>query len=478
MMAKAKVLIVEDEEKQRELLDMNFGDVYDLVAVATGEAGLERLVAEPYHAVVLDMKLPGMDGLAVIDRARALDGPPPIIVTTAFASVDSAVQAMKRGAYDYLTKPFALDDMARVLARAVARARLEEENRNLRAQLTRRYGPASLIGEHPTFRRVVDQALQVAETAVPVLIQGESGTGKELVARLIHAHSPRAAGPFLTLNCAAIPEELLESELFGHEQGAFTGATQAKPGLFEAADTGTLFLDEIGDMKVALQAKLLRALEQQEVTRLGSTRPRSVSVRILAASNQPLARRVEERKFRQDLYYRLHVVALHLPPLRERPEDLPLLIDHFLAKHGRGEHWRVEEAALAALRTYRFPGNARELENALQGAMVLARDRCVRVTDLPPAVQGTPLAMAMPAVPRTNAELKAARTRLKVEAVRELEVAFCRRALAEAAGNVSEAARRTGMPRRQLHRLLERHGLAARPAPPGTASSDSGYGTE
>jgi len=457
MIAKPKVLLVEDEQRQRDLFCLNFSDHYSVTAVDRGEAGLERLSAEPFHAVVLDMRMPGMDGMTFIERAKGLGVTTPILVTTAFASVDSAVEAMKLGAYDYLTKPFQLDAMEQLLQRAVTRARLEEENKNLRAQLAERYDEHNLWGNHPAFRHVVDRALQVAETHVPVLIQGESGTGKELIARLIHARSPRAAGSFVTLNCAAIPDDLLESELFGYEKGAFTGAIRPKPGKFEAADGGTLLLDEIGDLKPSLQGKLLRVLEEHEVTRLGSTQPRRVDVRIVAASNQPLAQHVAEKLFRQDLYFRLNVVALHLPPLRERLEDLPLLIEHFLMKHGRGDAWQVDEAALAALRASSYPGNVRELENAIQSAMVFAKDHRIRLGDLPSPFQSTPVGIAVPAIPRTNAELKTARRRLAAAAVRELETAFLKQALADAGGNVSEAARRTGTPRRQLYRLIERY---------------------
>ena len=458
---KPRILLVEDEARQRDLFLLNFGDSYAVTAVDRGEAGLERLASEPFSAIVLDMRTPGMDGLEFIERAKSMGVTAPTIVTTAYATVESAVDAMKLGAYDYLTKPFQLDVMERVIERAVTRARLEEENKNLRAQLRQRYGAESLVGDNHAFRQAVERAVQVAGTHVPVLIQGDSGTGKELIARLIHAQSPRAGGAFVTLNCAAIPDELLESELFGYEKGAFTGAARSKPGKFEAADGGTLLLDEIGDMKLQLQAKILRAIEEREVTRLGSTTPRTVDVRILASSNQPLTDQVAEKRFRQDLYFRLNVVAIQLPALRHRADDIPLLIGHFLAKHRPGEEWRVDEAALATVRSYAWPGNVRELENAIQGALVFAKDRCIRVADLPEALQHTPLAIAAPAIPKTNAELKAARRRLATEAVRELEIAFLRQALADAHGNISEAARQTAMPRRQLHRLIERHGVAS-----------------
>ncbi len=384
----ARLLVVDDEATQREMLSGILTRAgYRVTTAAAGAEALALLERDAFDLLLTDQKMPGMDGLALLDRATALQPDLPVILMTAYGSVSDAVAAMKRGAADYLTKPFEKDELLLVLGKALKQRRLEEEVAALRGALKERYRLGGIIGSSPAMREVFSLIERVAGTHVPVLIRGESGTGKELVARAIHECSRRAAGPFVALNCAAVPETLLESEFFGHERGAFTGATRAHAGRFQQASGGTLFLDEIGAMRIDLQAKLLRAIQEKEIQRLGSVGAIAVDVRILAATGENLEEAIRRKTFREDLFYRLNVVPLHLPPLRERSEDIPLLVRHFIeaaARRFEREPISVAPEVMDRFQVHPWLGNVRELENCIERMVVLARGARLTEADLPP----------------------------------------------------------------------------------------------
>ena len=387
---RGRLLVVDDEEPQRLMLSNILTRAgFEVTTAADGNRALEQLRARGFDLILTDQRMPVMDGLELLDRARRIHPEIPIVLMTAFGTVSTAVEAMKRGAADYLTKPFERDELLVVVEKSIRQRRLEDEVVSLRGALRDRYRLDNLIGGSEAMQQVFALIERVSSTDVPVLIGGESGTGKELVARATHQNSGRAGGPFVALNCAAVPETLLESEFFGHERGAFTGATRAHAGRFEQADGGTLFLDEIGAMRVDLQAKLLRAIQDGEIQRLGSTSVRKVDVRIVSASCEDLEQAIRNRTFREDLYYRLNVVPIQLPPLRERLEDLPLLVDHFISraseKFGRGEI-SVEPEVLDRLQRHVWPGNVRELENCIERMIVLTRAERLTIDDVPSGV--------------------------------------------------------------------------------------------
>jgi len=355
---------------------------YTVRTASSGEDGLRLFEQEAGDAVVTDITMPGMGGMEVLARIREKDEQLPVIVITAYGTIESAVEAMKKGAFDYITKPFNRDELRMTLEKALTLRRLQRENLELRAAVTDRYSFDGIIGTSDRLKEVLDLAGRVAPSEASVLITGESGTGKELLARGIHVNSTRAHGPFVAVNCASIPEGLIESELFGHVKGAFTGAVRDKAGKFELARGGTLFLDEIGDLRIDLQAKILRALQERQVDRVGGNHPLAVDVRVLAATNKDIERAVKEGAFREDLYYRLNVITLLMPPLRERREDIPLLTRYFLKKFNAAGV-EVDPAALSALRAYGWPGNVRELENVIERASVLRRGDLVTLADLP-----------------------------------------------------------------------------------------------
>jgi DNA-binding NtrC family response regulator len=370
------VLLVEDRESLRAMLRSTLeAEGYAVEEAVDGKAALKALQGGRFLAVVTDLKLPGADGHQVLDAARELDPNVPVILMTAYGTVEDAVGAMKRGAFDFLAKPVDPDHLVLLLSRAVERKALLEENLLLKKEFAERLGFPRIIGEAPGLVEATRHVQKAAPTDATVLILGESGTGKELFARALHQLSPRKAGPFVAINCAAIPETLLENELFGHEKGAYTGASSAKAGRVEMADRGTLFLDEIGDLGPALQAKLLRVLQDRTFERVGGTRTLKVDTRIVAATNRDLRQDVASGRFREDLYFRLAVVTISIPPLREREADLPALAEHFLEKFRRElarERLRFSEEAIAAIRAHRWPGNVRELENSIERAAILA----------------------------------------------------------------------------------------------------------
>jgi two-component system response regulator HydG len=397
------VLVADDELGVRESVSRALRrEGFDVLAAEDGAGALEMLRRSCVDLVIADLRMPGLDGLELLRAAKLLFPEVEVIVLSGHGTVEEAVQAMKEGAYDFLTKPFQRAQLVRTVRQALERRALVLENRSLQRRLDELVGAGEIIGESPAIRKVLALVKQVAPASATVLIHGESGTGKELVARALHEGSPRRGRPFIKVNCAALPETLLESELFGYERGAFTGALARKEGRFELADGGTLLLDEVGDLSVATQSKLLRVLQEGEFERLGGTKTEKVDVRIVAATNQDLALLVKERRFREDLFYRLNVITIEIPPLRERVEDIPLLAQHFLRLYAARNHREVggfTEAALERLRAYPWPGNVRELEHAVERAVILARGAVIDVSDLPPAVSQAEPAARIVSIP-------------------------------------------------------------------------------
>ena len=442
---KPRVLVVDDEERMATVVAAALGRAgYDCETAASGEAALAALDARGADALVTDWKMPGMDGLELLRRARERRPGLPVILLTAYGTVPSAVAAMREGAFDYVVKPFDNDELRACVARAVALTRLERENRWLRQEISSRYAPEAVVAESPRGRETLELVRRVAPSKATVLVQGESGTGKELVARLLHYWSDRVGRPFVAVNCKAFAEGVLESEIFGHERGAFTGATATRSGCFEQADGGTLFLDEIGEISPAFQAKLLRVVQEGEVVRVGGSKARPVDVRVIAATNRVLRDEVAAGRFRDDLFFRLNVIPVTLAPLRERSEDILPLARHFLARHAleTGRRLALSEAADAALLAHPWPGNVRELENALERGVVLARGQRIEPEDL--LLSETTIGMAQ----TNDGSLQSS---MDVAAAARI-----RAALETARGNRAEAARALGIDRTTLYRLMKR----------------------
>ena len=444
------VLVVDDEEGVRASFRVLLEDECTVLEAEDGERALEVLRRHEVDVVMLDQRMPGEPGIDVLSRIKALDPSVVVVLATAVREVRTAVEAIKRGAYDYITKPFDVEDIELLVRRALDKRALEREVLYLRSTLPR--GVDAMIGRNVEMARIYQLIAQIAPTSATVLVTGESGTGKELVARAIHAQSPRARRPFVAVNVAALPDALVESELFGHEKGAFTGALAQKPGRFELAHSGTLFLDEIGSLRLDLQTKLLRALQQREIERLGGGRTVRVDVRVVAATNVNLRQAVRERRFREDLYYRLNVVPIAVPPLRERRDDIPLLVDHFLAKYAR-EFNRdvrgVSAGALEVLARYDWPGNVREMENIIQRSVVLAGGPVLQLQDLPLDL----------ALPETGARLGEDTGLPLREAREQFERQYVLRVLERVGWNQSRAARVLGLHRNTLLSKLGAWGI-------------------
>jgi DNA-binding NtrC family response regulator len=443
------VLIVDDEKHTREGLRQALEDAYDVFLAQDADEAFALLDTQEFAAVVTDLRMPGKSGLKVIDKALALPSKPVVVMMTAYGNVESAVEAMKRGATDFLTKPVNLEKLEILLQRALKSRHLEEENQQLHQRLDAKFNLEGIVGHSPALQRVLDRVRLVAPSRATILVEGETGTGKELVAQAIHQASGRAKAPFVAVHCAALPATLLESELFGHERGAFTGATERRIGRFEAAEGGTLFLDEIGEIALSTQVKLLRFLEQRTFERIGSSKPITVDVRLIAATNRNLEQMVRDGTFREDLFFRLDVVQIHMPPLRERIEDLPLLLAHFLREFGREngvEPPVFEPGAMRCLQAYAWPGNIRELRNFAENAVVLNRASRIHEYDLEPKFRGG----AAPALAGPGAE-GAPPPALSVQ---ENAKRLLREALLQARGNRTLAARLLGVSRRTLHRKL------------------------
>jgi DNA-binding NtrC family response regulator len=381
------ILAIDDDDSLRRVVEYNLAEEgYRVITAADGPSGLEAHRREAVDVVLTDIRMPGMEGIELLALLKAMQPELPVIMLTAFGTIDSAIEAMRLGAFDYLTKPFSRDQLRVSVRKALEVAELRSENRQLRQVVSERFSFASMIAGSRAMRAVSDTASRVAQTDTTVLLVGESGTGKELLARAIHFNSGRARGAFVTVNCAAIPEQLLESELFGHRRGSFTGAVADKRGKFEMANGGTVFLDEIGELAPLLQVKLLRVLQEREIDKVGETRPIKVDVRVLAATNRDLEKMIAGGTFREDLYYRLAVVSIRMPPLRERVDDVPLLVDAFLEKHAqRLGHARpaIQKDVYSAFNRYSWPGNIRELENVVERALVLDKDGVIGLDDLP-----------------------------------------------------------------------------------------------
>jgi DNA-binding NtrC family response regulator len=403
MSRSGRILVVDDEVNARTALaELLRDEGFEVETAADAFKALGKYEAFAPHIVVTDLKMPGMDGIELVKKLRGMEDPPAVVVMTAFGAVASAVDAMRAGAAEYLTKPINFDELLVVIDRVMEHLELRRETRQLRARVRDRVAPSNIVGTSPPMQRVFEVVDQVAPSKATVLITGESGTGKELVANAIHARSPRANGPFVKLHCAALAETLLESELFGHERGSFTGAMTRKDGRFSIADGGTLFLDEIGEISPSIQVKLLRFLQEHEFERVGGTQTIKVDVRIIAATNKNLAEEVKAGRFREDLYYRLNVVTIDMPPLRDRKSDVPALSKFFLDRYAKENAKTVEgfqPATLELLMSYDWPGNVRELENAIERAVVLATSPQLEPRHLPPNVRPTATPAGMPPIP-------------------------------------------------------------------------------
>jgi len=445
MASKGNVLLIDDDEGVLGLLgEVLEKEGYAAVQAKTGQEALVQAQRLPFEVVLADLRLPDLDGIEVLRILRTVDPDLPVIVMTAFGSMETAVEAIKEGAYDYISKPFNLEEVRLTVRRACERRRLLQDNRMYREALREKYRFENIVGTSPRMVEVYRTAARVASTRSTILLVGESGTGKELIARAIHYNSPRGEAPFVAVDCGALPESLLESELFGHEKGAFTGAHVLKKGLFEVAHGGTAFLDEVGDIGPSLQAKLLRVLQEREIRRVGGVEPIKVDIRVIAATRRDLEALVKSGKFREDLFYRLSVVTIVLPPLREREEDIPLLAMHFLRKYASeaGKNiTHIAPEAMALLCRYDWPGNVRELEHVIERAVALTANPVLLPEDLPAKLQQ----------PSSGPDV--------FPSLQEMEKRHLQRALEKAKGNRKRAAELLGVSRRTLYRMARRHGI-------------------
>jgi DNA-binding NtrC family response regulator len=444
------VLIVDDEKHTREGLQQALAETYDVSLAANADEAFNLMDAQPFDVIVTDLRMPGKSGLKIIDKALALPNRPAVLMMTAYGNIETAVEAMKRGAVDFLTKPVNIERLEVLLQRALKTKTLEVEVKQLHERLDEKFNFEGILGNSPKLQEVIDRVKLVAPSRATILIEGESGTGKELIAQALHQSSPRARGPFIAVHCAALSESLLESEIFGHERGSFTGATERRIGRFEAADGGTLFLDEIGEISPSTQVKLLRFLETKSIERVGGSKPIELDVRLIAATNRNLEQLVRDGKFREDLFFRLNVVRIFLPPLRERAEDIPLLLAHYLkvfSEENKLPPLTLEPGALRTLQAYAWPGNIRELRNFCENAVVLHHGGALTEYDLDAkyrgAVAAQPSAPGAPPAPPGNPL-----------SVAQNERRLLREALIKARGNRTKAADLMGISRRTLHRKL------------------------
>jgi len=444
-MEKSKILIVDDEKRMCIVLKTALEN--DRVAVTTadsGEAAMAAMSVDKFDVIISDIKMPGISGLQLLEWVKEKTPETEVLLMTAYADTKTAVEAMKKGAYDYIIKPFEIDELRHKINQILEKHYLKVENKNLKKQLQRRFSLENMVGKSGAMQKVYELVQKVAPSDASVLIRGESGTGKELVARAIHDLSPRSSEPFVAVNCNALPESLLESELFGYEKGAFTGADKRKAGRFELAGNGTIFLDEIGDITPATQVKLLRVLQAKEIVRLGGIETIHIHARTLAATNRNLEEAVKNNTFREDFYYRINVFPIFLPPLRERKEDIPDLVAHFLELQNADPEG-IEPKALKLLMEYPWPGNVRELENVIERSLIMAGGQVITVKDLPPHIRGE-------AESPIQLDLEAD----KLPTLDEMERRMIRKALAKTEGNKSKAAQLLGITRRQLYSKMER----------------------
>ena len=441
------VLIVDDEKHTREGLQQALQENYDVSVASNADEAFNLMEAQEFEVIVTDLRMPGKSGLKIIDKALALPNRPAVIMMTAYGSIDSAVEAMKRGAVDFLTKPVQIERLEILIQRALKTKTLEVEVKQLHERLDEKFNVGAIVGHSPRLAEVIERVKLVAPSKATILIEGETGTGKELIAQAIHQASPRARAAFVAVHCAALPATLLESELFGHERGSFTGATERREGRFELADGGTIFLDEIGEIGPEIQVKLLRFLETRSFERIGGTKTLNVDVRLVAATNRNLELMVKEGKFREDLYFRLNVVRITTPPLRERTDDIPVLLEHFIkvyAKENSYEPVQVEPGAMRHLQAYPWPGNIRELRNFAENAVVLRRGGKLSEFDLEPKFRGE-------VAPPPNMVTPTPSNPFSVE---DNEKRLLREALMKARGNRTRAATLLGISRRTLHRKI------------------------
>jgi two-component system, NtrC family, response regulator AtoC len=443
------VLIVDDEKHSREGLQQALAENYDVSLAASADEAFNLMDAQPFDVVLTDLRMPGKSGLKVIDRALALPGRPAVLMMTAYGNIDTAVEAMRRGAVDFLTKPVNIERLDVLIRRALKTKSLEVEVRQLHERLDEKFSVGEIVGESPLLKDVIERVKKVAQSKATVLIEGESGTGKELIAQAIHQSSPRSRGPFIAVHCAALSESLLESELFGHEKGSFTGATERRIGRFESADGGTLFLDEIGEISASIQVKLLRFLETKAIDRVGGSKTIELDVRLVTATNRNLEQLVREGKFRDDLYFRLDVVRFVMPPLRQRAGDIPALIAHFIKVYSDENGVppiEIEPGAMKTLQAYSWPGNIRELRNFCENAVVLHKGGKLSEFDLDPRFRGSPATGAGTGGPEGGPS--------QTLSVEQNEKRILREALIKSRGNRTKAAELMGISRRTLHRKL------------------------
>lgn len=464
-MYQPRILVVDDEvvvcESCQRILEE---EGYEIEIALSAVEALEKIKERPFDIVITDLKMPGMDGMELL-RILRKDYPDVIVVMiTGFSTVETAVEAMKLGAFDYIPKPFTPDEVSVVVKKAVEKRSLLLENLYLRQELQERYGFGNIVGKSKKMQEIYHLIAKVAPTDCTVLIYGQSGTGKELIARAIHFNSARREKPFVPVDCAVLSENLLESELFGHVRGSFTGAISTKPGLFEVADGGTLFLDEVGNISLSIQAKLLRVLQEREITPVGGTKPKKVDIRLIAATNKDLEKMIKEETFREDLYYRLNIVPIRLPALKERPEDIPLLATHFLKKYSEEMGKTIKgftSDAMEKLLRYSWPGNVRELENLVERSVVMCEEEMIKGDLLMLPGQEEKREDAIP-IPSTSEGLKELKKQLREKAVEQVEKAFVIRALERNRWNVTRAAEEVGMLRPNFQALMRKYNLRAR----------------
>jgi len=461
-----RILVVDDEmivcESCQRILQE---DSYEVECVSSGKEAIEKMKANPFDIVITDLKMPGVDGMEVLKSIREDYPDTVVIMITGFSTVETAVEAMKLGAFDYIPKPFTPDEVSIVVKKAIEKRSLLLENIYLRQELQEKYGFHNIVGKSKRMQEIYRIIAKVAMTDSTVLIYGQSGTGKELIARAVHFNSPRREKPFVPVDCAVLSENLLESELFGHIRGSFTGAVSTKPGLFEVADGGTLFLDEVGNISLAIQAKLLRVLQEREFTPVGGTKAKKVDIRLIAATNKDLEKMIHEETFREDLYYRLNIVPIPLPLLKDRQEDIPLLASHFLKKYAEEMGKTIKgltPEAMKRLMRYPWPGNVRELENVIERSVVMIDDEMVRSEHLIlPRAQEKEEPGEVQA-PHTSDELKEVKKHLREKAVEEVERAFVMSALERNNWNVTRAAEEVGMLRPNFQALMRKYNLRVR----------------
>ncbi len=458
------VLVVDDEAVVRKAMERILArQVKEVETCPSGYAAIQRMQAREFDLVITDLKMPGMSGMEVLRTVKILQPDVPVIIITGYATVDTAVEAMRNGASDYIAKPFTPEQIIEKVRKALAQKAVLLKDVYLARDLGEYPGLDMFVGESKQMQRVYHRIIQVAPTDSTVLITGESGTGKELVARAIHLNSRRRNQPFVAVDCTALSENLLESELFGHVKGSFTGAIQTKTGLFKVADKGTLFLDEVANMSLTTQAKLLRVLQEREVIPIGGTRPIPIDIRLIAATNKDLRDLVAQGSFREDLFFRLNIIPIELPPLRERIGDLPLLVAHFVKKFSEevGKDIRgLFPEAMAVLESYSFPGNVRELENIIERAVVLAKEDLIQKEDLELEVTGEEPKETIDLVPRTAEELKELKRNIRTQAVEPVEMAFVLSALERNDWNITRAAEDTGMLRPNFQAMMKKLGIS------------------